>query len=394
MPMPTQRLVVAQVVAGLDPTHGGPSYSVPRLCAALGDAGAEVTLFSVAGKGQGASDGNGPGYRDRSFRWDFASAPLLRELRLSSGLAAALRSDISGVQVLHNHGLWLIPNVESGWAARSSETPYVVSPRGMLASAALAFSNFKKRAFWTCLQGAVLRRASCLHVTSDAEYHDVRAFGLTNPVAIIPNGIDVPEPVVLPHEPSGRRTILSLGRIHPKKGLERLVRAWATIERDHPACWLRIAGPPEDGHDAMLRALGESLGVARLSIEPPIYGEQRTAAYRDADLFVLPTLNENFGVTVAEALAAGTPVVATDGAPWPALEPEGCGWWIAQGVEPLAAILDRALAMPRERLKAMGAKGRDWMIRDFSWDRVAREMMATYRWLIDRGDPPASVRLV
>ena len=385
--------MVVQVVAGLDPTHGGPSYSVPRLCEALGDAGAVVTLLSVAGKGQAASDGNSAGYRSRSFRWDFANTPVLRDLRWSSGLAAAVRGDNSNVHIVHNHGLWLMPNVESGWASRGTQTPFMVSPRGMLASAALAFSNLKKRVFWTCLQGPVVRRASCLHVTSEAEYQDVRAFGLTNPVAIIANGVDVPDAITLPAERSGPRTVLSLGRMHPKKGLERLVRAWAAIEPYHPDWRLRIVGPAEDGHDVMLKALGEAIGVKRLSIEAPIYGEQKTAAFRDADLFVLPTLNENFGITVAEALAAGTPVIATDGAPWPGLEREGCGWWIAQGVEPLAATLKQTLAIPRERLNAMGAKGRDWMIRDFSWDRVAREMVATYRWLIDNGDPPASVRL-
>ena len=111
------------------------------------------------------------------------------------------------------------------------------------------------------------------------------------------------------------------------------------------------------------------------------------------DLFVLPTLSENFAITVAEALAAGTPVIATKGAPWHGLEREDCGWWIDHGVEPLVAALAKAMTMQREALQAMGAKGRAWMARDFSWDRVANDMLDVYRWLLAGGEPPRTVRL-
>jgi glycosyltransferase involved in cell wall biosynthesis len=135
-----------------------------------------------------------------------------------------------------------------------------------------------------------------------------------------------------------------------------------------------------------------SLGVTRISVEGPIYGEAKTVAYRSADVFVLPTLNENFGLTVAEALAAGTPVISTKGAPWGGLEREGCGWWIEQGIEPLAAALAHAMALPREALKAIGDKGRKWMARDFSWDYVGSSMLDVYLWLARRAEPPASIR--
>jgi len=263
----------------------------------------------------------------------------------------------------------------------------------MLASAALAFSRWKKRAFWALLQGPVIREAACIHVTSEQEYQEIRAFGLANPVAIIPNGIDLPE--LARSQSAARaveRVVLSLGRIHPKKGLARLVHAWSKVEARYPAWWLRIAGPPELGHDNELRALAVSLGLTRISVEGPIYGEAKTSAYQCADVFVLPTLNENFGLTVAEALAAGTPVISTKGAPWSGLEREGCGWWIEQGIEPLAAALAHAMALPREALKAMGGKGREWMARDFSWDCVGRSMLDVYLWLASRAEPPAAIR--
>jgi glycosyltransferase involved in cell wall biosynthesis len=389
----TARLRAAHVIAGLDPVYGGPSYSVPRLCEVLAAAGAETMLFSVAGGEGGQRDAYDKGYRDSRFAWDYARTPILRGLRSSRGLSSALRDAALRADVIHNHGLWLMPNVTAGAAAAAGPTPFVISPRGMLAPAALAFSRLKKRAFWALLQGPAIRGASCIHATSEQEYEEIRGFGLANPVAIIPNGIDLPElPARRPVGPVPEGVVLSLGRIHPKKGLGCLLRAWSKVEARCPGWRLKIVGPPEAGHDDELRALAIALGLTRVSIEGPIYDEAKTIAYRNADLFVLPTLNENFGLTVAEALAAGTPAISTKGAPWSGLEGEGCGWWIDHGVEPLAAALARAMALPREALKAMGDKGREWMARDFSWDRVAHDMLDVYLWLAHRAEPPPTIR--
>jgi glycosyltransferase involved in cell wall biosynthesis len=383
------------VIAGIDPVYGGPSYTVPRLCSALAAAGAQVELLSVAGRDTSPSDLLASGYRDRRFCWDYASAPMLRALRCSRGLVQALRAAAAGgADVIHDHGLWLMPNVQAGHVAADQRRPLVVAPRGMLGPAALAFSPRKKRMFWRLLQGPAVRSAACLHATSQQEYEEIRAFGLRNPVTVIPNGIDLPQPAA---EPSGsnppHRVVLSLGRVHPKKGLDRLVHAWAQIEAAHARWRLRIIGPSEVGHDKELRALAEALGATRVSIEAPVYDASKTAAYREADVFVLPTLNENFAITVAEALASGTPVIATKGAPWSGLDARGCGWWIDHGVETLAAALAHAMSLPPETLRAMGAKGRAWMARDYSWDRIARDMLDVYCWLVRGNEIPESVRL-
>jgi glycosyltransferase involved in cell wall biosynthesis len=376
------------VIAGLDPIYGGPSYTVPRLCQALTMAGAEARLLSVAGV-------NAPDGSDRRFfPWDWSRVPMLRNLRCSSSLAGALRDLAPKIEVIHNHGLWLMPNVDAGRTALLSGKPFIVSPRGMLAPAALAFSRVKKRIVWTLLQGEMVRRAACIHATSEQEHDEIRDFGLNNPVAVVPNGIDLPEPrahTIL--DPADRRIVLSMGRIHPKKGLDRLVRAWAMVETSYPDWELRIVGPDELGHADELAALAEQLKLRHISVEKSITGDAKFLAYQLADLFVLPTLNENFAVTVAEALAAGTPVIATKGAPWRALQSEGCGWWIDHGVEPLAAALTNAMAMTRRALYAMGAKGRAWMARDFSWDRVAHNMLTVYHWISSGGEAPDTVRL-
>jgi glycosyltransferase involved in cell wall biosynthesis len=258
---------------------------------------------------------------------------------------------------------------------------------------ALDFSRMRKRALWQVLQGPLIRRAACIHATSDQEYQEMREFGLKNPIAIIPNGIELPEAQCRPAETAEvDRVVLSLGRIHPKKGLDRLVRSWARVEVGHPRWRLRIVGPDERDHAGELRALVKQEGLSRVSIEPPLYDSEKLAAYLEADLFVLPTLNENFAMTVAESLAAGTPVISTKGAPWSGLDKIGCGWWIDHGVEPLAAALATAMAMSCESLKAIGAKGRAWMRQDFSWERIAHDMLAVYTWLSHETGPPSTVR--
>ncbi len=129
-----------------------------------------------------------------------------------------------------------------------------------------------------------------------------------------------------------------------------------------------------------------------MSIEGPIFGSDKLSAYRDADLFVLPTRIEIVAMTVAEALAAGTPVISTKGAPWSGLSIERCGWWIDHGPEPLAGAIRIAMAMPRNELASMGARGRAWMARDFSWDRIARDVLDVYGWLTYGGQTPSTVR--
>jgi glycosyltransferase involved in cell wall biosynthesis len=394
-PLIDSHLRSVHVVGGLDPAHGGPSYTVPRLCRALAMAGAEAQLLSVAGEdGANGYDISLDGVGGRCFPWDWARVPVVRNLRCSSKLARALHELAPKADVIHDHGIWLMPNVDAGRAALLARKPFIVAPRGMLAPAALAFSPLQKRIAWALMQGYVVRRASCIHATSEQEHDEIRDFGLRNPIAIVPNGIDIPK--VDCHSNTATncdRIALSLGRIHPKKGLDRLVRAWAQLESAHPEWRLRIIGPSELGHADELARLAADLKTQRVSIEDSIAGDAKTAAYCEANLFILPSLNENFGITVAEALAVGTPVIATKGTPWRGLVCHGCGWWIDHGVEPLMAALAKAMTMTRETLRTMGAKGRLWMERDFSWSRVACDILDVYRWLALAGEPPVTVRL-
>jgi len=382
----------AHILASIADPGAGPSHSVRALAAALAARGSRTEVHTVRGwRDTGAAPEPLPDFLT-AHRQDFARTPVLGAACLSGELARALRVSARTCDILHGHGLWLAPNLYPAWSARSGPARVVISPRGMLSAEAMAFSPLRKRVFWRLFQARALAEAACLHATSEAERQDIRAAGLTNPVAVIPNGVELPPPAE-GRDREGIRTVLSLGRVHPKKGLDVLLRAWARVEADHPDWRLRIVGPAELGHDRELRALSASLDLRRAAIEGPAFGPDRLAAYHEADLFVLPTRSENFAMTVAETLAAGVPVISTKGAPWAGLETEGCGWWIDHGPEPLAAALRGALALPTDTLRSMGERGRAWMARDFSWDRVAGDMLAVYAWLARGAERPATVRL-
>ncbi len=391
-----RQLRSVHVLASIAERGAGTSHSVPALCEALVSAGGAAAIETVAGwrssEGEGAARAIS-GVRMRAHPQAGGRMPLVQALCASPALKGALAREAPTIDILHAHGLWLLPNIYPAEARAGTSVRLVHSTRGMLGREALAFSRFKKQLFWMALQQRALASADCLHATGVSEYEEIRAAGLENPVAIIPNGVNLPR---LDARPTARipRTALSLGRIHPKKGLDRLVRAWARIEPSHPDWRMRIIGRGEIGHDDELRALIAQLGLSRISVEGPLYGADRDVAYRAADLFVLPTLNENFALTVAEALSFETPVICTKGAPWAGLETERCGWWIDHGIEPLANALGAAMAAPPEELARMGERGREWMARSFTWTSVAAEMLGVYGWLSGRADRPACVRMM
>jgi glycosyltransferase involved in cell wall biosynthesis len=382
----SMRDCIIQVIDSISDQASGPSYSVPRLCEALAAQGATVRLFTV-----GDSGASFVGFRHEAYPADFPNFPGLCQLRFSRALKGALGCTAETAAIIHAHGLWRMANIYPASAVSRAKSHLVLSPRGMLGDAALEFSARKKRLFWTLAQGGAARAATCLHATSRQEYEEIRAFGLKAPIAIIPNGIDV-----IPAAPKGaatekHRTLLYLGRLHPKKGLDRLLDAWELIEDRHPDWQLDIVGPIDNDYARMLKARIAARAVSRVRFVGALYGKDKSKAYRCADLFVLPTLNENFAMTVAEALAQGTPVISTKGAPWADVVGHGCGWWIDHGTEPLADALNKAMSISREQLASMGEAGRAWMHRDFDWSAVAASMRSVYDWISEQGERPACV---
>jgi glycosyltransferase involved in cell wall biosynthesis len=357
-----------------------------RLTRQLAQNGHDVRLLSVL---DGQVDGAG------TFRHSvYPRSRLLPDLWRSPELWRALRSSAPRADVLHSHGMWMMPNVYPGWAGRVSNAPLVISPHGTLSSWALRHSRWKKSAVWALLQGRVVRGAACLHATAEEEYREFRALGLEQPVCVIPNGVDVPpaDVAVARRTSQAERTLLYLGRLHAKKGIDRLLRAWAVVAGERPGWSLRIVGPDDGAEGKALRALAASLGLTRVAFAGAVYGADKWREYQSASAYVLPTHSENFGLTVAEALAAGTPAVTTRGAPWSGMLRERCGLWIEQGLDPLVEALRQITRLDPAELSAWGARGRAWMLRDYRWDTIVEQMSDVYGWLRAGGPAPSSVR--
>ena len=385
---------VAHVVAGLHPKSGGPSRTVIGLCDALArQSELDITLLCQGRLGEPVVPSSVAAMDCRVAQSNSAIAltcglPVWRELkRLVQTNSPAL---------IHSHGLWAPVNHWAASAAKRSGIPLVIQPRGMLEPWALNHKALKKKIAMALFQRRDLESAALFIATAAMEYESIRALGLRQPVAVIPNGVQFgPAPLPgntavapVPHRPE--RLALFLSRVHPKKGILNLLNAWALAA---PQGWrLQIAGPDEGGHLAEVMALARKLGIDHaVDYLGELAGDAKTQAYLGADLFVLPTFSENFGVVVAEALAHGLPVITTRGAPWADLETFGCGWWVDIGVDPLVHALREAMALRDDERRAMGERGRAY-VRRYDWDDIARQTIGVYRWVLGQGPQPDCVR--
>jgi glycosyltransferase involved in cell wall biosynthesis len=297
------------------------------------------------------------------------------------------KAENGNVDLVHSHGLWMQPNVYPSFVCKKHRLPLVISPHGTLSPWAFSSGSFLKKIYWPLLQKPALSAATCFHATAISEYQDIRNMGFRQPVAVLPNGIDLPK--MQPHTiDKNKRTILFLGRIHQVKGLDLLLMAWSAIQKRFPDWHLRIVGPDDGGYLMKMQDLSNQLGLQRIEFSGALFGEEKLQAYQQADLFVLPTYSENFGISVAESLAAGTPAIVAKGAPWEGLEYHHAGKWIDIGLDPLVAALEKMLSLSREELDAMGARGRSWMEAEFSWSKIGVKMAETYQWIINGGKKP------
>ena len=339
--------------------------AVIGLAKAQADLGAEIHVLGLAH----------PDWPQEQADWagiDTRVVPVLGPRRF--GYAPGMEKAIHALRpdLVHLHGLWMHPGRSVlKWDIATGQ-PYLVSPHGMLSNIALSYGRLKKKAVSWWFQDDVFRHAAGFHATSAGEQAEIARYGLACRACVVPNGIAEPG---LPVRPAARpRTILSLGRIHRVKGLAHLILAWKLLEDDFPEWSVLIAGPDEGGEVARLSALIGETGVRRLAITGPVLGAEKMSLMAGAGMFVLPSLSENFAMTVAESLILGVPVISSQGAPWSGLETEACGHWVPIGAQPLADALRRMMDRSDEERSAMGERGRQWMLRDFGWASVAGRM--------------------
>lgn len=386
---------VLHTISGIWEHTGGPAESVPRLCSALVKNGVDVTIMTL----NGSLSKTAKECRDDGV--EIVSQSHYKQISLTvfnASMSLTANSDIT-----HGHGLWLPLNWATGRAAIKNRKPLIITTRGALNPNALKHSSLKKKVVGSLLDNRYLNAASCIHVTSYDEYMAIRRYGLTNPVAVIPNGVKVEKYDSLISEeqfrckhgiPNGRKILLFLSRISWEKGLEDLAEAWGRVAPAFDDWQLLIVGPGETKYVSKVKHRFSS-GQAgdRVSFAGPLYGDEKIAAYTSASLFVLPSHTENFSLVTAEALAAGVPVITTEGTPWSVLAKSGCGWWVPIGEESLTVAMQEAMALSDDERKEMGAKGKELIINKYAWPQIAEQMVSVYKWVLNGGSTPNCVRL-
>jgi len=378
-----------QCVSSLDPNDGGPPRSVTGLASAL-SAHASTSLLAPVSSGKDSIP------IPEGVKWLNPEVVESRKASRESSLAALIRGALDSElpTILHTHGVWLPFEHTISKIGAQLKVKHVVSPRGMLEPWSLAHKKWKKRIAWWLYQRADLLKATAFHATAEAEAENLRRLGLKQPIAVIPNGIDLPDlpfsGARIPKVPGGPKSALFISRLHPKKGLETLIEVWAKLK---PEDWqLLIAGNGERQYENELLQQIAGRGMEhRIRILGPVFGEEKTARFRDADLFVLPSFSENFGIVVAEALSFGVPVLTTKGCPWQELETHNCGWWVEPTLAGVEAGLCAALEAGSEELRAMGLRGRALVEERYQWPGIAERMLAFYEWILNGGERPEFV---
>jgi glycosyltransferase involved in cell wall biosynthesis len=327
----------------------------------------------------------------------YVADPAFSSLAYAPSLKTSLRA--ADPNLLHLHGLWQYPSVISERWGRNTGRPVVISTQGMLEPWALSNSRLKKRIAAALFERKNLMQAAVIHC-SRSELPGIRAFGLSNPVAILPNGATLPthrSGASPPWPQDGRKTLLFLGRLHPKKGISETLAAWAMLARDHPDIaseWrLVLAGWDDGGHEKRFVQEVAERGLGGAVVFPgAIFGEEKAAAFEAADAFILASHSEGFPMAVLEAWSHSLPVFKTRECNIPEGFDSGAAIEVTTDPERLARVLSVHLA--GEDLPAVGERGYALVRDKFSWRSIAEDLMSVYRWTLGHEEMPSCIDLV
>jgi len=372
---------VVYTVASIGNESAGPSYSVSRLAANVASFADDVSLLACKPEPTGSF-----AFRGRYF--DQASINIGR-MAFSPDLHHGLLDECMNADILHANALWMMPMVYPGWVRkRCPNCKLVWSPRGAMAQWTLDKSKWQKKIFGALLQWPAVRQADMFHATSMKEYEEIRQLGFRQPVALLPIGIDVPVVDKAKAKAGAKmRKIVFFGRLHAVKKVDDILLAWEQVHNEMPDWEVQIAGP-DFGVEADLRNLVASHNLPRVTFVGELKGQAKYDFLASADLCLLPSLTENFGITVAESLVCETPVIASQGTPWSGLNDNNCGWWVPNGADAIAKAFREAVAKSPEEMTTMGLNGKAWMMRDFAWPSIGRNMLTAYEWLLGEADKP------
>lgn len=290
--------------------------------------------------------------------------------------------------IYQTHGLWMDINHATCTFARKLGKPYIITPRGMLYPEALARSSWKKKVMLALGHKKDVALASCIHATCKQEMEHYRSLGFTNPVAVIPNPVAIPDFIASIQRPNDRFRIGFLGRIHPRKHVHDLIEAWTRMGDSVNDGELLIIGQGDESYMQQLHTQVGRAGLTNVRFAGFLSGKAKFEALASLTALFVPSDFENFGMIIPEALIVGTPVMASLGTPWEELNTHRCGWWRDNSVESLCECIKMAHSMATNELNAMGARGRELILASYSSEKVAEMMAFLYGWLLGKNEKP------
>ena len=298
----------------------------------------------------------------------------------------------SNYDLYHTNGMWLYCNHATCCIARKKNKPYIITPHGMLYPQALARSAWKKKLMLTI--GGInkdLRLADCIHCTCLEEMKHYRDLGYKNPVAVIPNPVPIPSFINEVNNNRNIKRIGFLGRLHPYKNPEALVKAWISLGKQVDNAQLIIMGRGEPEYENKLKSLVKQHRLTNVEFAGFINGKEKFERLASLTALCVPSFSENFGMTIAESLLVGTPVIASLGTPWQELNARHCGYWVSNDVQTLAETIEQVLSLPEDEIQRMGENGKRLVQEKYQDTQVAKMMIQLYDWLIAGSGKPQFV---
>ena len=321
----------------------------------------------------------------------FTEMPWEKKFSYAPNLLKTLKH-LGEYDVYHAQGVWQYPTYAIASFARKNKKPYLISPRGMLYPQDIAKSStlFKKWSLRLRLLND-LNEAACVHATCEEELVHLRNLGVTAPIAVIPNPIEIQSFEEKKEDDVFR--LGYLGRLSPRKNVESLLYAWHEIHQQIPTGELLIIGGGNKKYEDFLKSEVKRLKLKNVIFTGFVSGKRKNMAIASLSVLALPSDFENFGNVILEGLLRGIPCIATKGSPWKELEEYKCGWWIDPSQNAITQVLKDAIVLSKEELESMGKRGRSLVEEKYGIPVVASQMKTLYSWILGQENPPEFVHL-